>query len=130
MLSDWRELVVFYEDLAKGPALPEYRYNGMVEFLKMLLTHRSLKGIECFASHDLLCVSLYKTHDERKDQPYVTIEVAETDRLALEFVQSTEEPGGVLRASKAEVICPLKDSLKYFDEMIGMLKESKKRQNG
>lgn len=128
MRSDWQEAIDFYQDLANGPALGEYRFLGIVKFLKMLVAHRSLSGIECFTFKDDLYVTLYKTDEERRAQPYVTIDMADDRRLVLVFVHSTEEPGEVWRASKEEVSCPLENGLKYFDEMVGRLKEFRKKQ--
>jgi hypothetical protein len=117
MQSDWRELIPFYQDCVDGSTPERERFLGMVEFIGILLTNRNLADIHFFTSHEILCVTLYRTYEEWQDKPIIAIDVPDRNRPLFKVVRGTR--------TIEEVSCPIHDGIRHFDEMVSKLRRIK-----
>jgi hypothetical protein len=124
---DWKELIKFYESFGDHKTWKELEW--MKKFLLHLIESRNLQDLNYFTSHEILCVTIFKTYLEWRDKPFVTIDINwgadEQHKYKFNLVKRKEQ-NNMMRESTESVYCSFNKSLEIFDEIIGKLKEVSK----
>ena len=117
MSKDWDRIISFYQDLESGE---DWYFVSMEKLVKLILENRDLSGMHLFTSHEILCLTKYKTFDEWKDKPLVSIKPASADNYWFSLTEPLED-GEIYRERSESISCPMEHALKAYDEMMEKL---------
>jgi hypothetical protein len=114
--KSWDSVVEFYQELYshKGWEI----YAKMEKLVNFLLASRNLSALHPFTSHQFLCLTFYKTYEEWKDKPSVTVEIT-GDYFKFTLVQPFGE-GEIYREKTESIGCPVERldlALQAFDDL-------------
>ena len=124
MSKEWNELISFYQDLELSR---DWDFASMEKLVKLILENRNVNKIHPFTSHHILCLTKYKTYNEWKDKPLVSIEPASSSHYWFKFAEPFDD-GDIYREKSESISCPLEYALKAFDEMIEKLEKFESNQ--
>ena len=119
MSKEWNELISFYQELE---LISSWNIVSMEKLVKLILENRTVNKIHPFTSHHILCLTKYKTYEEWKDKPLVSIEPVSESHYCFKFTEPIND-GDVYREKSESISCPLEYALKAFDEMIEKLEK-------
>lgn len=121
--KEWKELIKFYESFENLEDWKELVW--MKKLTVHLIENRDLDDINYFTSHENLCVTMFETYSEWKDEPFVEINInwGASEQYIYKFsLVSSQEQENIIRLFSESVLCSFDKSLEIFDEMIEKLK--------
>ncbi len=124
MSKEWNELISFYRDLELSRS---WNIVSMEKLVKLILENRTVSEIHPFTSHHILCLTKYKTYDEWKDKPLVSIGPASSSNYWFKFTEPLED-GNIYREKSESISCTLEYALTAYDEMLGKLENFESNQ--
>jgi len=113
--NEWDEIVSFYDDLiTHDDWLKWWKLVG--DFVRKLIVSRDVSGLHPFTSHEVLCLTKYKTYTKWEDKPMLTITAASNERLGFSLIEPIEDDE-IYRERTETITCPPDRALQVYDEL-------------
>lgn len=122
MSQSWKEIIEFYKDGKTHKGLENL--EAIEKLVCYLVNNRDLSSIYPFTSHEVLCLTKFKTYDEWYIKPIISIELnfGANDEYIYKFTLTEPLEDGKIIRYKAEIVhCSFENSLNIFDEFIEKL---------
>jgi hypothetical protein len=122
-VMSWQEVINFYDKTKWNDNGKELEW--IQKFVEELVVSRDLDSVYPFTSHEVLCITKFKTYPEWFDKPLLTIEInwSAVESFKYKFSLIQREEGEVLREFVESVYCSFEKSLETFDEMVAKLEK-------